>query len=244
MTRKKFLLEDAINQYSEAARLFGGADRAAAYNDLGNSFVALFSYTGEKENLNHAITKFEEAYTDFSQMHIADIDGRKIAVVVGLGIALLRRYQHLQSKDDLLQAMKYFRLSLVNIDEWHPRSADRAVNLSSALQLRFLIEGSTKYLKEAERIPQRAFDSPVRLRIHTKICLETQVGNLFHRLHQTADKTADTMTNLDLAISHYRGALAVLGGDPFDRAITELDLATALREKAEITLDADCWNYS
>jgi hypothetical protein len=48
MTREKALLEEAISRYWEVAPLFTGTERAAAYIDLGNSFVALYSYTGDK----------------------------------------------------------------------------------------------------------------------------------------------------------------------------------------------------
>ncbi|KAL5356289.1 CHAT domain-containing protein [Aspergillus floccosus] len=228
------LLRKVTVAFAQASQLMKKdlSSRALVLNDLGNTYSRLFSHEALPEHLEKAIEAYKEALQVLQQVHKGYDHADILMLNAALGYVMIQRYIHWRSEADIESAVKYYRQSLLHIDEHHPRYAIRVGNLSYALQLRFDIKRQLEDLKETQRMLTTALEGPVSLSDDLKTGLATHVGNAY----LTSFKATEQLSDLENAIDYYNRAIAVGGAaSSASRGMAMTNKAISLKKIAETT---------
>jgi tetratricopeptide (TPR) repeat protein len=228
------ILRKVAVAFSQASQLMKKdlSSRALVLNDLGNAYSRLFSHEAVPEHLENAIETYKEALQVLQQVHKGYEHADILMLNAALGYVMIQRFIHWRSDADIESAIKYYRRSLLHIDEHHPRYAIRVGNLSYALQLRFDIKRQLEDLKETQGMLTTALEGPVSLSDDLKTGLATHVGNAY----LTSFKATEQLSDLENAIDYYNKAIAVGGAaSSASRGMAMTNKAIALKKIAQAT---------
>ena len=227
-----------LNDLEEALRLLtaacvprlgqGTLDLAWAQNDVANALCAKFRETYSPKDLDRAIEHYALSIKNLDKARLP-ANHRDFAMLqTGIGLAMLQRYLHWGSQEDLASAINSFRKGLSGTDAYNSQHAVRLCNLSYSLELMFLLRTEMSYLKEAQSLLLAELAS---LRAHNSSVLQSIHSHL-GIIYLNGYKSTDNPDDLDLAIIQLNKVLTFSGSDPRHRTNATMCIALALHKKA------------
>ncbi|KAJ5110695.1 hypothetical protein N7532_001230 [Penicillium argentinense] len=211
------------------------ASKALVLNDLGNVYTQLFRHEAKPDQLQKAIDAYKEALSILEALS-GDENHSHIFMVSGaLGSVMSERFSHWQSDADIESSIRYYRISLSQIDNRNPRFRIRAANMCYALTLRFRHKKNLDDLREARRLVISALEGPVSLNNEQRADLTMHVADTY----QVAYEVTGDLSDLKDAIKYYDKAKAIQGsfGSSSQRGLREINKGVALSIFASATRD-------
>ena len=203
-------------------------DLAWAQNDVANALCAKFRETYSPKDLDSAIEHYALSIKNLDKARLP-ANHRDFAMLqTGIGLAMLQRYLHWGSQEDLTSAINSFRKSLSGTDAHNSQHAVRVCNLSYALELMFLLRTEMSFLKEAQSL---LLAELAALRDHSSSVLQSIHSHL-GIIYLNGYRSTDNPDDLDLAVSQFDKVLTFSGSDPRQRINATMCIALALHKKA------------
>ena len=201
---------------------------ALTQNDVANALCSKFRQTYSRKDLDRAIEHYALSIKNLGKSNIPANHKDYAMLQNGMGQAMLQRYLHWGSQDDLTFAIDSFRESLKKTDTHSPRLAGRACNLSYSLQLMFALRPEMSLLKEAQSQLLDVLNSSGDYGNNLLQLLHCHMGNIYLKGYEITQDALDLVR----AIDSYQRVLTFSGGDRRYRADVTMNIAVALHKRA------------
>jgi tetratricopeptide (TPR) repeat protein len=188
-----------------------GTDRGRAMSNLAIAHLARFEYTGDVDDLDHAVSFGRAAVSE-----IAAGSRFGATAMADLTLILRGRFERGHDWSDIVEAVDVGRAAVATADDDMFRMVC-SVNLAGALQVRFMFRGSSEDLAEAVEVCRRGLelvpDGNPNQHI-LSIILADALARGYVRAEQSAPGTGSA-ADLDEAVTLCRAAVAATTpGDP------------------------------
>ena len=216
-------LEAACNQSSKQVQISN-----LMQNELANTLHHKFCQTFDIHHLDRAIDTYAQCLSSLREFGLPSDHDNFAIVRTGIGIAMIERFDHWSSQDDLISAIEFFRSCVHLTSPRNPRYATRVCNLSWSLQLMFNIQKDVSILREAQSYLLTVLDTTVDHGSEVLSLAHCHMGSIYLFYYENSKNSAD----LDSAIEQYDKVETLSDADNRNRAVATNNKAQALHKKA------------
>ena len=204
---------------------------ALTENDLANALTYKFHQAFDVRQLDRAIETYASSIDNLRKSGLDAHHDNFAMLRTGIGQAMVERYEHLGSQDDLKSAVESFRTCLKLTEISSSRYATRACNFSWSLQLMSILQKDVSLLEEAQSCLLNVLNSPIDPGNRLLRLAHLYMGNIYLSFYTTLKRVSE----LELAIEQYDHMETLSDDDSGPEAAN--NKALALHKKALATGD-------